>query len=154
MNNRYYIINTNTLAILPYLDNCSIIYEVDKTVVINKKPNNIIKDNCIRNGSSLKGRLDSTVILTGNSYKAPILISEENNIIFFPTASPRLKTCSWISLNNINNYYFNELNKLSVINFCNNISVSINTSLNVINNQVYKASRLEYIIRKNKHNLC
>ena len=40
-----YRISENTLAIIPMGDNNSLIYEVDKMLVINNKPNNIIKLN-------------------------------------------------------------------------------------------------------------
>lgn len=147
---RDYVINTDTLAILPYQNNSSIVYEKNQMVLVSKRPQSIIKSNCLRFGSSYKGRLTCTERLTGNTYKAPILIIDQDNVIFFPTVSPRLNNCSWISLNNIEKCYFDNKNNTSKIEFNNHQEVIFNVSINILNNQIYKASRLEYIIRKNK----
>ena len=94
MNN--YLINSNTLAIMSYQSK-SIVFEKNKKIIINKNPNAIIKCNCNMYGSSYAGRVEGTKKLTGYSYKAPIIIEDKNNIIFFPTSSPRLKNTSWIN---------------------------------------------------------
>lgn len=143
-----YIINSDTLAILPYLNNYSIIYEKKKIKIIRKRPNNIISFNCKLHGSSYEGRLVGTFNLIGTTYKAPISI--DDNMVFFPTCSPRLKSCSWINLYNVNTVYFDNKTNTSKVNFINDKNLSFNISINVLSNQLNRASILDYNIRKNK----
>jgi phytoene dehydrogenase-like protein len=64
-----------------------------------------MEESCEFFGSSLIGRQKGTTKLIGITHKAPIIIEETREIIFFPTTSPRLSCCSWISLKNIEKYY-------------------------------------------------
>ena len=146
MNN--YVINNNTLAIIPYLLHYSIIYEKDKINIINKNPKSIIKYNCMLHGSSYVGRIDGTHHLIGIYYKAPIIITDE--IIVFPTLSPRLNTCCWINSINVKSINYNKKINSSIINFINNKSITFDISLNVLNNQLIKSLILSTKIIKNK----
>lgn len=144
MNN--YLINSNTLAIMSYL-NRSIVFEKNRKIVVNKNPNAIIKSNCNMYGSSYAGRVEGTKKLTGYSYKAPIIIEDKNNIIFFPTCSPRLKNTSWININNVE-YAYKDKNNNKIM-FNNGFSIPVKSSLNVINNQILRATRLSSKLMKN-----
>lgn len=145
-----YIINSDTLAIIPCENNMSLVYEGDKIIIVNCKPNNIIKMNCLMNGSTLLGRQKGTENMTGDVYKVPIVVRESDSLIFFPTSSPRLKSVSWINLNNIDRTYYDKINRLSVIIFINSVRVEFNVSLNIINNQIFRATRLEHNLWRNK----
>ena len=141
-----YEISAKTLAILPLNKTQSIIYEGNNYFVLEKSVNKIMDASCRYYGSTMEGRQKGSTALTGLTYKVPIIISEENNVIFFPTTSPRLKECAWISLNNINKFYEKE-NKIFV-EFLNKETIEISVSENVIKNQILKASLLESSIRK------
>lgn len=143
-----YRINSGTLAILPHGKKQSIIYEDKTSFIIDRRPNHIININCMFHGSSLDGRLRGTEQLTGYCYKAPILVRDDGNLIFFPTSSPRLKSCAWINLANVKGYFYNDEKQVSTIRFYNNILIEIPTSISIINNQVLRATRLDSIIRK------
>lgn len=107
-----------------------------------------MEDSCEYFGSSLSGRQKGTENLIGVSYKAPIIIEESKNIIFFPTTSPRLKNCNWISLNNLERYYTKN-NKI-VLEFKNKQKIMLNLSYGIIDNQILRASRLESVLRGRK----
>lgn len=96
-----YQINPKTLAIIPINRKQTKIFEDEMVLVVNKNTRKIIQENCEYFGSSFEGRKKGTMDLLGITHKAPILIEESNNLIFFPTSSPRLNDCGWISLNNI-----------------------------------------------------
>jgi len=91
------------------------------------------------------------VDLIGVTHKSPIVIEDSKSIIFFPTTSPRLKECSWISLNNIESYI--PYDKNSIIKFQNNFRLFIPVSNKVINNQVLRATRLESVLLHRKKEL-
>lgn len=145
-----YRINKNTLAILPMENGNSLIYEVNKVLVINKNTFSIIKNNILMDGSTYDGRIKSVKDLTGYNYKSPILVDCKNNIIFFPTCSPRLKNVSWININSIKNINFDSKNNLSIIKLINGNSIKINISFYALNKQILRASRYEHLLRKNE----
>lgn len=146
-----YRINNKTLAVIPIENNKTKIYEIDDVVVVNRNSKKIIEDNCEYYGSSYEGRRKGTAELIGITHKSPIMIEESNNLVFFPTCSPRIKECAWISLNNIDNY--SKYDNNSIIRFCNNLTLELKVSNKIINNQVLKATRLESVLRKRKDEL-
>jgi len=141
-----YEINKETLALIPISDKLTKVIEYEQSFLIANSINKIIDTSCKAFGSSYLGRSEGTKSLLGVNYKAPIIISEAKNIIFFPTSSPRGDKCCWISLNNIKNY--KKLDKSTIINFINNKELQLDISSFVIENQIYKATMLESKLRK------
>lgn len=147
MNNTY-TINKKTLAIIPISERSSKIYEENNVIIVPKTTQKLIEENCIYYGSSYSGRKKGTVDLIGVTHKSPIVIEETNGIIFFPTSSPRLKTCGWIALNNVSDY--KEDNKDTIISFENDLQIKIPVSNKIINNQILRATRLESLMYRRK----
>ena len=141
-----YEINKGTLALIPVNENITQVIELDNSFFVGCPANKIIDTSCRSFGSTYIGRTEGTKALLGINYKAPIIISESKNIIFFPTASPRCGSCCWISLNNISN--FKKDDKTTVINFINSKEIKLNISSFIIENQIYKATMLESKLRK------
>ena len=146
-----YTINKDTLAIIPINDSKSKIYEKGNVIVVKKPVQSIIEENCEFYGSSYSGRKKGTVELIGVTHKSPIVIEDSNNMIFFPTCSPRLAKCSWISLNNIDEYF--PYHSDSVIRFESDLTLQIPVSGKIINNQILRATRLESVLHRRKSNL-
>ena len=145
-----YEISRDTLAIIPVGYKKSKIIEKNNSYIINESPNRIMDESCRYYGSSINGRQKGTTSLTGISYKAPIIVQEDANIIFFPTTSPRLKKCSWVSLNNIDSYYYDFEKQTCVIIFDNKSRLEFDMSYWVLNNQILKSHRLEAISKKRR----
>ena len=145
-----YEISKETLAVIPIGNKKSKVIEKDNTYIIDENPNKIMDDSCKYYGSSIGGRQQGTQNLTGISYKAPIIVQEEGSIIFFPTSSPRLKKCCWVSLNNIDSYYYDFEKKTCVIIFDNKSRIEFDMSYCILNNQILKSHRLESIVNKRK----
>lgn len=141
-----YEINRNTLAILSCGKEKSKIIEDDKEFYVNLSPLKIIDNSCKYFGSSYDGRFNGTKSILGISHKSPIIIEESSRIIFFPTTSPRLERCSWISLNNISDYY--KLYGDTIIKFNCEKKIKLEISYGIIDNQVLRSSRLESIFSK------
>lgn len=141
-----YEINAQTLAIIPLKEGKSKVIEVNNSFIINKTPIKIIDNSCKFFGSSYEGRFCGTKNLTGITHKSPIIVEESRKMIFFPTKSPRLDSCIWISFNNILNY--KRENNNSVIKFCCGKEIKLNISYNIIDNQVLRSTRLESILNK------
>lgn len=149
MNN--YTINRRTLALIPIAHDKTKVYENNNVIIVAKNSQKLIEENCVYYGSSYAGRKKGTVDLIGVTHKSPIVIEDTNGIIFFPTCSPRLKDCSWISLNNLDNY--GPYDRESIIRFKNNLTLQLPVSNKIINNQVLRATRLESVLYHRKQNL-
>lgn len=146
MNN--YIINSNTVAIIPLKSKITRILEEDNSFIVNENSMKIIENSCEFFGSSYLGRHKGTKNLTGINYKSPIIVEESKNIIFFPTTSPRQIECSWISLSHINKYN-NKNGKIEVL-FENGDKYVFDMSYGSFDNQYLRATKLESILRKRK----
>ena len=144
-----YEISRDTLAIIPISSCQSKIIEGDDNLIINKNSTKIVDDSCKFFGSSLRGRCEGTKNLLGINYKAPIIVEESSEIIFFPTNSPRIDDCVWISLNNIEKYQ--RTNGKTKVVFKNGTEIDVDVSFNTIDNQVLRSTRLESILRKRKN---
>ncbi len=145
-----YEINDDTLAIIP-IDECrSKIIEKSKSFIVNQPTIKIIDVSCQYFGSSYQGRFLGTKNLIGISHKAPIIIEESKEIIFFPTTSPRLFNCAWISLKNLQNYKRN--NDSTTIIFNNGHLLNLEISYATVDSQVLRAARLESVLRLRKNN--
>ena len=146
MNN--YEINNNTIALI-FNEEGTHVFELNNNFVIKGiLPNKIIKYSCEYFGSSFKGRIKGTNILTGITHKVPIIIEESHEIIFFPIMSPRLNECSWIRSRYIKNV--KKLNNNAEITLINGEIITLNCSYETINNQLLRSSRLESVIRYRK----
>lgn len=141
-----YEINKQTLAIISCGKGKSKIIEEKDEFFINQSSTKIIDNSCRFFGSSYDGRLNGTKSILGVSHKAPIIIEESSGIIFFPTSSPRLDCCSWISLNNIEEYY--KLYGDTIIKFSCGKKIKLELSYGIIDNQILRATRLEALITK------
>lgn len=144
-----YEINSDTLAIIPISNYKSKIIERNSNFEVDMTPMQIIDNSCEFFGSSYRGRSSGTKKLIGISHKAPIIIEETKEIIFFPTSSPRLYECCWISLKNINDYKRN--NNSSVVVFNTGHLLELDISYGSLDNQILRAARLESVLRKRKN---
>lgn len=144
-----YEINEKTLAVVPLANGKTKILEDTEVYTVNKSAIKIMEDSCQFFGSSLLGRQKGTTRLIGVSHKAPIIIEESKEIIFFPTSSPRKSMCSWLSLKNIDRYYTK--NKSVLIKFKNNVQLELSLSYGIVDNQVLRATRLESVLRSRKN---
>ena len=141
-----YRISSKTLAVLPISKTRTKVYEREDIIIVDQNVQKIIEENCYYYGSSYDLRKKYTEKLIGVTHKSPIVIEDSSNIIFFPTCSPRLKTCGWISLNNLAEN--KRIGDCSQIKFLNNVSINLDVSNNVIDHQILRSARLESISRK------
>lgn len=135
-----YIITKDTLYI--YYDGFNtIIKELDKVLKFyGNVEKEILNKSCIYYGSSLNGRIKGSKSLINSKYKLPIIISEKNNIIFFPIKGLNKNELYWFNFNLIKDY--KKENNLIKILFSNEEIKNLNLSFTIFNNQIYKCSRL------------
>ena len=145
-----YEINSDTIALIPINSTKTKVYELENEFIVDKSGLKIMEESCEFFGSSLQGRQKGTKNLTGITHKSPVIVEESRNIIFFPTNSPRLSKCCWISLNNLENISKSSDNTLLI--FKNERKLYLDISFNILDNQILRASRLESVSRKRRKN--
>lgn len=144
-----YIVNKDTLMLINE-NNKGLIYTKDKKIVINKFPTDIIKSSCLYYGSTLDGRMKFTKEVLGVTYKCPIVVSETDNLIMFPTSCYADKNCSWICFNQILNYYMLDKYKIKLV-FKNKQEILIDLPIGTLEKQMLRSSRLFAVLNSRKH---
>ncbi|MGM9849866.1 MAG: competence protein ComK [Bacilli bacterium] len=144
-----YYINRGTCAIIPIDKDVSEVIELDCTYTVNKSSKDIIDESCKYYGCSYHGRLEGTKRVLNMNYKLPIMVEDYNNLIFFPTSSPRFGECIWISLNNIKNY--EKINSCSKLIFTSDVELRLEMSYYSLENQIFRATMLDSMLRKRRN---
>ena len=131
-------INNNTLF-MEFNGENTIVHEEDNQLkFVGNLLNSILNFSCIYYGSSLKGRIMGSKNILGGCYKIPNMISEKNNIIFFPIKEE--KSYYWLNFNKVQNYEKSQ-NGVDVL-FKNGKKKCFNITPAKFNNQLLKCSRL------------
>lgn len=144
-----YMITDDTYAILPNGPKKSIIIEEENQFYIDISPRVVIKKNALMYGSSMDGRVEGSIYSIGSSYKTPIMLSEKNCLLLFPTSSPRLRSCMWINLINVKNILKDGKTGNGIVEFKNGTFLYLEISFYILNNQYNRALRLALISGKN-----
>lgn len=144
-----YIIHMGTLALVPVGEFCTEVYEQNGIISINESCTKIIENSCLFYGSTLDGRRKGTESMIGVKYKAPIIIEESNELIFFPTSSTKANKSAWILLSAVKNYYVD--NNILILELYNRQKIYLNYSYGVIDNQILRSTRLESTLRGRKN---
>ncbi len=143
-----YEINEGTLAIMAIDEERTAVFENEKEYNIELPAYQVMENSCHYYGSSYLGRVQGAEYILGKGYKMPIIVDETRNIIFFPTISPVSMDCTWLALNKIKK--IDDLGDSTRIIFNNNQEISLNLSYRSVQNQLYRAARLDSIIRNRK----
>ena len=117
--------------------------------MVNQTPFEIMEDSCLYFGSTYNGRKEGARSILGAEYKVPIIVDEADNLIVFPTTSPLSSDCIWISLNHLKNYEKLDSYNTKIV-FDNDKEIIVPSSYRSIENQVSRASRLDFIMRNRK----
>ena len=147
MNDKYEV-NDDTLAVIGVSNNKTRIIEYNSDFLLEDNAYQVIDYSCNYFGSSYKGRVEGTKNILGCKNKVPVIIEESKEIIFFPTTSPELSKCCWISLSSIEK--IDSCGKNSIIYLKNNKKIFLNVSKQSIDNQIFRATRLKYLLNTRK----
>ena len=144
-----YEISKGTLAIVPNEKENSVVYEDEERYIVDDKPFKIMEDSCKYFGSTYEGRKESAKDILGAEYKVPIVVEDTENLVIFPTTSPYSDECVWISLKRLKKFEKVDSFNTKII-FDNNKEIIVPCSYRTIENQISRASRLDYILRMRK----
>lgn len=117
----------------------SVVMELGHTYYVKMTPFQIIKDNCILNGSSYDGMRQSVRNLLGYVRLAPIPMNIAHDLYVFPTHNPRSDECIWLSLRHIIHISSKKGKKESFVHFSNTKKLPINLSYYRLSRQCHRA---------------
>ena len=141
-----YTINKNTYVIKTEDKNTTKIIEMGKTLNKKENPATIISDSCSYYRYSLNYRVEESKKVFKSNYKNPIIIDNDNKIIFFPIKSITSKENTWISYNNLVTFLRKKHNTVLVFFDGSTIIVPVNYS--IISSQVSKCFILDKMLEK------
>lgn len=144
-----YEINEGTLAIIANGKGESRIIEDSNNYVVDQSPFDVMEHSCKYFGSSYEGRKQGSKEVIGANYKLPIIVEDGRNLVFFPTTSIEDEECMWIAVNKIKTYEPFDYNTTK-ITFYTNQFIIIPLSYRSVQNQIFRATRLSYIINERK----
>ncbi|MEH7304759.1 competence protein ComK [Neobacillus drentensis] len=140
-----YEINSRTLFLEPVVYGSKIysrIVELEDEFLSPFKPLDIIKKSCSYFGVDYESRKRGTRQLIGYSRKLPIIIEPIYHIYFYPTVSPLIPTCIWISFEHVESYRRVAAQKTMII-FRNKQSHIFPVPVSTIEGQMLRTSLLK-----------
>lgn len=143
-----YEIDLSTLMLIGINDESTRVVTSEKELTINSNSKSIIDNSCKFFGSNMSDRLKMTNRLVNIKVKAPIIIEESRNIIFFPLKSTREKNNIWISFNNLDKY--EQKNDETIFYFKCGKTINIKFSYYIIDNQITRTLMLDYELLKRR----
>lgn len=149
MNN--YILNSDVLCFTQDVENENNVLIIEKKSKICFKSDclKIIKFSCNYYGHSYKIQRQFIIDNFNFYIKTPIVLSEYEMIIFFPTTTPKSKECIWIAYNNIERYVSE--NNYTKIFFKGGKVLNVSASYTTIDSQITKCIKIEKFINNIKN---
>ncbi len=119
----------------PETQRTSLLFEDGNKETVTDRPQVFLDHLCIQYGSTRKGREDAYRALTGFHCKAPVLLSERLNTIYFPTTSPSNPDCVWLDASRLISVHTkNQIS--SLVLFSSGLKIEVGVDVRVIRNQV------------------
>lgn len=144
-----YDIHPGTMALLPYYDSYAnlqtIAVEENGHFLVLLPPKKVIDDSCHYYGSSYKGRLEGVKRVMGISKKAPIAVSAELGIFFFPLESPSNVSCVWLSHSHIEGVKDSD-NQQALILFTNGHTVLVSYPRKQIDTKILRTAQFRHLL--------
>ncbi|SHG03794.1 competence protein ComK [Ornithinibacillus halophilus] len=133
-----YVITPRTMAIFPakQMEFGSIIFEVDRQVMVKETPSEIIRASCMHYGSTYEGRRRSVIEHLGFRNKIPIPIDPTRRLYVFPTHSLTNYDCAWILHHQIAFIQKHPNPTQSIVHFRNDQRVVLDISYKQLKTQV------------------
>ncbi len=103
-----------------------------------------IKMLCIHFGSTYQGRKDAIKFVLQIKQKVPILLSETNKNIIFPTVSNKRKDCFWIHANAVTT--FHQIGKSTKIKFISGDEYIFNIDYRTIKKQMQRCRQFQLFL--------
>lgn len=145
---KYYIINADVLCFTADLGNSNgtLVMEKEKKFTVETECFKLLKKSCRWYGNSYNIQRDFIIDKFNYYIKTPIIMSNSDKLIFFPTTAPSSKDCIWVCYNNVDRYVKDEDKNYTKIYFKGGKILNISASYTTIDNQITRCIRIEKFI--------
>lgn len=149
-----YVLNSDVLCFTQDIEDEKKVLIIEKTKKINIDEDcfKFLKKCCMLYGHSYNMQRQFVIDIFNYYIKTPIVVSDYNGIILFPTASPESKECIWISYNNIDRYVKEK--EYTKIYFKGGKVLNISASFSTIDNQITKCIKIERYLTNQRYANC
>lgn len=144
--NKSFLISFETAVLQPIRINNKVYTKVTnisgKTMIISKKPYNIVRQSCAYYGSSFQHAKNLSRETLGNYLKLPIIVAHDygSPCILIPLLSPKSDLNVWFSLKAIEGFNASENGCLVLLT--NGQTITVDSSANTISKQIGFANLL------------
>lgn len=112
-------------------------------IEVDRSPTALIDWNLRHFGSSLKGAIDGMKDLLKNANMMPVVMSEAQNIYWFPSKSTNHPECVWFALRFIDQYEYLDKKKTRVV-LTNGHTITIEMSLKAFESRLQRTYMTKY----------
>ena len=139
----YYIINDDVLCFTSDLGNSNgtLVIEKNRKFTVEIETFRLLKKSCRWYGNSYNIHRQFVIDKFNFYIKTPIIVYNDDKIIFFPTTAPESKKCVWICYNNVDRYV--KENNYTKVYFKGGKILNITASYATIDNQITRCIRIE-----------
>ncbi|OIK09406.1 hypothetical protein BIV60_23995 [Bacillus sp. MUM 116] len=122
---------------------CSKVTQTDGIILVDKSPVKILDDSIRCIGFNLKGALETSKWIMGDSYMCPIMVNPILRIVVFPTKSIKNEDSIWLNPNQIlrTSSYFNKTR----VEFKNGHTLIVPCRLSAFNTKLQTAEQFRRI---------
>jgi competence protein ComK len=144
----YYIIVPEMMYMFGEYDRngklCTIVFEEERILIVDKSPLHIIRDSIAFNGFDLKGALTGARKITGKSRFCPIMVNYIRSICVFPDRYYQCPTCVWINSAHVLNT--RPYRSQTQVEFSDGSILMVKSRLTAFHTKVQAAEQLKKVI--------
>ena len=142
---KYYIVNEDVLCFTADTgkSNGTLIVEKNKKFNVEMECFKLLKKSCRWYGNSYNIQRDFIIDKFNYYIKTPIVMSNSDKLLFFPTTTPSSKECIWVCYNNVDRYVKTDNKDYTIIYFKGGKVLNIKASYTTMDNQITRCIRIE-----------
>ena len=137
------------MNIITYKDKTIDIYTYNNKYEYNLTLVNFLNVLCLKNGSSLKGRIEAFNYIVNSYQKTPIIVSFDSSIILIPLYSIYNDDCILINYFNIKKFKYKE--NTTIIYFNDGSIRNLDIDVRILRKQVKRVDQYLNLLKLNKY---
>ena len=137
------------MNIITYKDKTIDIYTYNNKYEYNITLVNFLNVLCLKNGSSLKGRIEAFNFIVNSYQKTPIIVSFDSSIILIPLYSIYNDDCILINYFNIKKFKYKE--NTTIIYFNDGSIRNLDIDVRILRKQVKRVDQYLNLLKLNKY---
>ena len=137
------------MNIITYKDKTIDIYTYNNKYEYNLTLVNFLNVLCLKNGSSLKGRIEAFNFIVNSYQKTPIIVSFDSSIILIPLYSIYNDDCILINYFNIKKFKYKE--NTTIIYFNDGSIRNLDIDVRILRKQVKRVDQYLNLLKLNKY---